>query len=135
MRLHLLVERGAGNSTRDLQIFRVAYHPGKHFLAGRLPGLHQIVERPSGIRQVIAEIFLLPRSRTMGNGAQQTPICWALFSCGPTDLNGRLNHHGFSLSGVLSVPQRFEQGLLRTEQRKSIQVVIAQYSKDFVALA
>jgi hypothetical protein len=27
--LHLHDERGAGKSTRDLQIFRVAYHPGE----------------------------------------------------------------------------------------------------------
>jgi hypothetical protein len=42
VRLHFLVERGAGKSTRDLQIFR---SPRKHFLAGRLSGLHDIVER------------------------------------------------------------------------------------------
>src|SRR5580704_14265667 len=39
VRLHLLVERGGGESTRDLQIFRVPYHPGEHFLAGRCVGL------------------------------------------------------------------------------------------------
>jgi len=32
----------AGESTRNLRIFRVAYHPRKHFLAGRLPGLHYV---------------------------------------------------------------------------------------------
>ena len=31
MRLHLLVELGGGESTRDLQIFHVAYHPGNTF--------------------------------------------------------------------------------------------------------
>jgi hypothetical protein len=31
VRLHLLVERGDGESTRDWQIFRVAYHPGNTF--------------------------------------------------------------------------------------------------------
>jgi hypothetical protein len=37
----------------------------KHFLAGRLPGLHNIVERRTGIRQFVLEILLLPRFRTM----------------------------------------------------------------------
>ena len=31
VRLHLLVERGGGKSTRDLQIFRITYHPGSTF--------------------------------------------------------------------------------------------------------
>jgi hypothetical protein len=33
--------------------------------AGRLPCLHDIVERPEGIRQIVQEILLLPRFRTM----------------------------------------------------------------------
>ena len=45
VRLHLLVERDGGESTRGLQIFRVAYHPGNAFWLGWLPGLHHIVER------------------------------------------------------------------------------------------
>src|SRR5580704_7247690 len=35
--LYLLVERGAGESTRDLQIFRVAYHPGNTFWRAGCP--------------------------------------------------------------------------------------------------
>ena len=31
--------------------------PRKHFLAGRLPGLHHIVERPDRIRQIVQEIL------------------------------------------------------------------------------
>jgi hypothetical protein len=53
VRLHLLVERGGRESTRDLQIFRVTYHPGKHFLEGQLPALHDIVERPDRNRQIV----------------------------------------------------------------------------------
>src|SRR5258708_30966402 len=33
-------------------------------LGGRLPCLHDIVERRTGIRQIVQEIFLLPRFRT-----------------------------------------------------------------------
>jgi hypothetical protein len=39
--------------------FSRSVSPRKHFLAGRLPCLHHIVERPSGIRQVVQEFFLL----------------------------------------------------------------------------
>src|ERR1700722_14757201 len=46
VRLYLLVGRGDGKSTRDLQLFRLACHPGNPFLAGLLSGLHHIVERP-----------------------------------------------------------------------------------------
>ncbi len=73
MRLHLLVERGAGKSTRDLQIFSRSASPGKQFLAGRLPGLHEIVERAGGFRQVVQEIFAPLRVRGWpGRGGGRT---------------------------------------------------------------
>jgi len=77
VRLHLLVERGGGESTRDLQIFRVAYHPGNTFLAGRLPGIHHIVERLAGIRQVVEEIFLLLLSYAYGEAGLVRINDWA----------------------------------------------------------
>ncbi len=68
---------GGGKSTRDLQIFSRNASPGKHFLAGRLPGPQPIVERPTGIRQVALEILLLSRFRTIhssfGAASSQNP--------------------------------------------------------------
>src|SRR5258708_2842938 len=40
--------------------FSRSVSPGKPFLAGRLPGLHHVVERSHRNRQVVQTIFLLP---------------------------------------------------------------------------
>jgi hypothetical protein len=72
VRLHLLVERRCGESTRDLQIFRVAHHP-EHFLADRLPCLHYIVERSTGIR-LVRELFLLPLRERIVWGRALLPV-------------------------------------------------------------
>ena len=66
MRLYLLVERVDGESTRDLQIFRIAYHPGNTFWRAGCPAFTIIVERPDRIRQVVQEIFLLLLSYACG---------------------------------------------------------------------
>jgi hypothetical protein len=60
VRLHLVVERGGGESTRDFQIVCVASHPGTHFLPGRLPGLHHIVERSHRNSTSRRGLFQLP---------------------------------------------------------------------------
>jgi hypothetical protein len=39
VRVHLLVEQGGGESTRDFQIFRVAHHPGNPFWQAGCPAV------------------------------------------------------------------------------------------------
>jgi hypothetical protein len=46
---------------------------GKHFLAGRLPRLHPIVEGRTGIRQVV-EVFILAAEFALAGIAARLPV-------------------------------------------------------------